>query len=57
MSFISWSFFILFLVVFGCRLVLSKRNTGPAYLAVLLSRPGGRQFSNPEAANDLHSNQ
>lgn len=28
-----------------------------AYLAVLLSRPGGRQFSNPQAADDLHRDQ
>jgi alginate O-acetyltransferase complex protein AlgI len=37
MSFISWSFFILFLIVLSGRIALSRRNTGPAWLAILLA--------------------
>ncbi len=36
MSFISWSFLILFAIVFAGRLALSRHKTGTAYLVLLL---------------------
>ncbi|MBI5772277.1 MAG: MBOAT family protein [Verrucomicrobia bacterium] len=37
MSFISWSFVVLFALVFAARLAFSRRNTGAPYLLILLA--------------------